>query len=139
MGGDDTKIDIINSSNRTILRQVKGHAGPINDVQFIQNKTEFVSCSDDKTIKLWDIPTESTVSTLKFHTDYVRAVRFHPQSNLLVAGSYDHLISLWDLRSNESSPISAFKHSNPVESLEFFPTSTSIACAGLFFFPFTLD
>ena len=134
VGGDDMKVDIINVTNRTILRQAKGHEGAINDIQFIPNKTEVASCSDDKTIKIWDIPTEAAVSTLKFHTDYVRAVRFHSQSNLLVAGSYDHTISLWDVRSSTSSPVSSYKHANPVESLEFFPSSTTIACAGSFSF-----
>ena len=41
----------------------------------------FVSCGDDKLIKIWDYKSYNFVKQYKFHSDYVRNVQFYPHSS----------------------------------------------------------
>jgi U3 small nucleolar RNA-associated protein 15 len=58
-----------------------------------------VSFSDDHTVRVWDVPSDSCVSTFEGHKDMVRAGAANPTSPFLFAsGSYDHFVRLVDTR-----------------------------------------
>jgi U3 small nucleolar RNA-associated protein 15 len=86
-----------------------------------------MSCGDDRTVKLWDLPSESSVQTFRGHQDYVRSGCFLPgqSNNLLVSGSYDQTVRLWDPRTSGGS-VMTFKHIAAVEDVLCMPSGTSI-------------
>jgi len=85
---------------RCNVRTFEGHTQGISCVQF--DDTRIVSGSSDKTIKLWNIRTNSpwAVQTLVGHSGTVRCL--HLEGNRLVSGSTDCTIKVWDLSAQQS-------------------------------------
>ncbi|XP_054751158.1 F-box/WD repeat-containing protein 7-like [Lytechinus pictus] len=82
------------------VRTFEGHTQGISCVQF--DDTRIVSGSSDKTIKVWNIRTNSpwSVQTLVGHSGTVRCL--HLEGNRLVSGSTDTTIKVWDLSMQSS-------------------------------------
>jgi U3 small nucleolar RNA-associated protein 15 len=89
-----------------------------------------MSASDDQTVRLWDLPSQESVTTFIGHQDYVRSGAFMPgqASNLVVSGSYDQSVRLWDPRSPGRS-VMIFKHAAAVETVLPLPSGTTILAA----------
>ena len=51
---------------RRLLRTFSGHSQAIRDIQFNHDGTQFLSCSYDKSLRLWD--TETGECLRKFNT-----------------------------------------------------------------------
>lgn len=97
--------------------------------RFSNNKTNLMSASDDKTVRVWDIPTESSVNVFEGHEDYVRTgVVSDDNPNLVMTGSYDQTVKLWDMRQNEC--VMTMQHGAPVESILMYPGGGSVVSAG---------
>jgi F-box/WD-40 domain protein 7 len=71
---------------------LKGHTGVIRCLKADSQK--ILSCSDDKTIKIWNIETGERYVTLRNHTDGVTCLQFNDY--YILSGSYDRTIKLWD-------------------------------------------
>jgi len=82
------------------VRTFEGHTGGISCVQF--DGQRIVSGSHDKTIKVWNVKTNSpwSVMTLAGHSGEVRCL--HLEGNRLVSGSTDLTIKVWDLSTSTS-------------------------------------
>lgn len=82
------------------IRTFEGHTQGISCVQF--DDTRIVSGSSDKTIKVWNIRTNTpwSVQTLVGHSGTVRCL--HLEGNRLVSGSADNSIKVWDLSMQHS-------------------------------------
>jgi U3 small nucleolar RNA-associated protein 15 len=79
------------------------HYRPTQVTQFSTNKSNILSASDDKTVRIWDIPSGESVNVFEEHEDYVRAgVVSQDNPNLFISGSYDQTVKLWDMRQSES-------------------------------------
>ena len=76
------------------------HEGPHfrrDSLVFTADGKTLISGSRDKTIKLWDVATESERATLKGHTAHVKSVALSPDGKTLASWSGDGTIRLWDL------------------------------------------
>lgn len=132
--GDDTgTVQVFDVASRAILKTWKDHKQPVWVSKFSpSDPTSLFTASDDRTVRLWDLPAESSSRTFVGHTDYVRSGAFMPgsmaSSGLLVSGSYDRTVRLWDPRV-ESRAAMTFKMAAPIESVLPMPAGTTVLAA----------
>ncbi|KIV82226.1 hypothetical protein PV11_04352 [Exophiala sideris] len=130
--GDETgAIQVFDVNSRAILKTWKEQKQPVHSVKWNpRDSTSLMSCGDDRTVRLWDLPSETSLETFRGHHDYVRTGSFLPgqSSNLLVSGSYDQTVRLWDPRTPNGS-VMTFKHIASVEDVLCMPSGTAILAA----------
>lgn len=89
-------------------------------------------------MRLWDVPSQSSITTFTSHTDYVRSgLVSQSNPNLLLTGSYDSTIRLFDARSGNCEMVMIGSgqpgetSAVPVEQVLLFPSgSVAISAAG---------
>eukprot|EP01027_Heterolobosea_sp_BB2_P006447 GEZU01009752.1.p1 GENE.GEZU01009752.1~~GEZU01009752.1.p1 ORF type:complete len:532 (-),score=98.55 GEZU01009752.1:57-1616(-) len=130
-GCQDSTVRIWDSQKSTTsisLRNLDGHDGAVRVAKFLDNQHIF-TCSDDRTVRYWDVVVGQEIAKLEGHQDYVRAGVKHPtNNNLVVTGGYDHQVYLWDLRSGQR--VATMDHGAQVEGLVVFPNGGMVASCG---------
>lgn len=133
-GEENGTVRLFESSSKNPLRIFRKHTAAVHRVSFTADNTHIVSFSDDKTIKLWDIPSEKVVQSYEEHKDYIRAGCASPISpNIFVSGGYDNMVKVFDTRIgglNEKNVIFEVNHGRPVEALMWLPTGGIFLSAG---------
>jgi len=134
-GTGEGGIKVFDVNTKTLLRVLSGHKAAVQTCDFVADRTAgtgtgVVSWSDDKTVKLWDLPTESVVDTFSGHDDYVRGGAVSAdQPDMVVSGGYDHKVLVWDRRDG-SRPTLSMDHGAPVEAVLVLPGGGLVASAG---------
>ena len=130
-GDESGAIQVFDVNSRAILKTWKEHKQPVWATKFSPTEaTTLMSVSDDRTIRLWDLPSQESTQTFIGHQDYIRSGAFMPgqASNLLVSGSYDQTVKLWDPRTPLNA-VMTFKHAAPVEDILPMPSGTTVLAA----------
>jgi len=96
-GSLDRTIKVWGVSNLECLHTMdwmsgEGHTGVVRCLQ--TDGSRILSAADDKTIKVWDLPTGRRLVTLRSHSDGVTCLQFN--DFYIVSGSYDKTVKLWD-------------------------------------------
>jgi WD40 repeat protein len=109
---DGTNIKKINNNFVMCLKTFTGHSMPITSLAKKGND-EFISASEDKSIKIWRLNDNSCVTTLYGHQNCVSSIALISYDTL-VSGSWDFSIKIWDLKNqnciksiNEDSEITS--------------------------------
>lgn len=104
-GGKRPLIQVFDMGSRNILRQMKGHDGPIQVTRFATDNTHIFSAGDDCSVRYWDVSSGECQTVLESaHSDYIRCGQASPSTpSLFVTGSYDHTVRIWDLRASAGS------------------------------------
>ncbi|UZJ56299.1 hypothetical protein CBS101457_005619 [Exobasidium rhododendri] len=123
-GDDSGLIQVFDASSRSVLRTLRGHELPVHISRFSSHPTQIVSASDDRTVRLWDMPEEKQLRSFTTHSDYVRSVVCSPDNpSLFLSGSYDGTVRLWDARVQENDGCAmTMRHGAPVEDVLIYPT-----------------
>lgn len=129
VAGDEMgKIQVFDVNSRAILKTWEEHKQPVWTTKFSPTElTTLMSASDDRTVRLWDLPSQDSTITFTGHTDYIRSASFIPGtvSNMIVTGSYDETVRLWDPRVPSRAAM-LFKHVAPVETVLPMPSGTTV-------------
>src|SRR5439155_653295 len=83
------------------VRAFAGHTAGVGAFALSADGTTLVSGSDDKTLKLWDIPSGREVRAFAGHTAAVWACALSADGGTLVSGSHDKTLKLWDVASGK--------------------------------------
>lgn len=95
----------------------------------MHSKPHICSFSDDKTVKVWDIPTEKNIITYNGHNDYVRAgTTCLTLPDIILSGGYDNIVRMYDCRTENE--VLEVNHGSPVESVLFLPSGGVFLTAG---------
>lgn len=130
-GGETGAIQVFDVNSRAILKTWKEHKQPVWCTKFSPvEPTTLMSTSDDRTVRLWDLPSQESVTSFNGHQDYIRSGAFMPgqATGMLVSGSYDQTVRLWDPRVPVHA-VMTFKHAAPIESVLPMPSGTTILAA----------
>ena len=146
------------SGDNVVLR---GHSGPVRCVDFSHcapnlaagganprldelggSESLLLTCSDDKTLKVWTLPKKSFQCSLVGHKNWVRTCCLSPDaSDLAASGGDDRTVRLWDVNRGENiitynlafDDYSNLVGKHPlgsVRGLAFHPVGTTLAASG---------
>lgn len=80
-----------------LIRTFTGHTHYVTAVAISSDRQIAISASNDNTLKVWDLTTNTLRHTLKGHTDRVTTVVITPDGQFAVSGSKDKTLKLWDV------------------------------------------
>jgi WD40 repeat protein len=79
------------------LRANGGHGGDVFRVVSVPGQPQLLTCSQDRTLKLWDANTGNATKTYSGLTDEVFAAAVSPDGTLVAGGAYDGSVGVWKL------------------------------------------
>jgi len=104
-GGADHAAVLFNRGTSKVVQTLTGHSKKLTSVQFHPTEEMLVSCSSDKTARVWKSAGGKkgyeTVHTLKSHTAEVSSANIHPTNEYVVTGSLDKTWCLHNLETGE--------------------------------------
>uniref|UniRef100_A0A8D0L661 Coronin n=1 Tax=Sphenodon punctatus TaxID=8508 RepID=A0A8D0L661_SPHPU len=122
--------------------RICGHKGNVLDIKWNPfNDFVIASCSEDRTVKIWDIPkhllTKNITDARKEllgHARRVGLIEWHPTANnILFSTGYDYKIMVWNLDTKESviqAPVKTIGfHTDVILSMSFNTDGSLLATA----------
>jgi len=76
------------------------HRGNVTEVGCDPDGKWMYSCSDDRTVKLWNTKSPQALATFK-HSSPVNCIAIHPNGNYLYAGDQDGFVKVWDITASK--------------------------------------
>ena len=73
---------------------LSGHSNWVRACQFSPDGRLAVSGGDDKTVRVWDIPTRQCIRIYDDHSGHVNTVAFHPDGTCIASGGTDDAIKV---------------------------------------------
>ena len=78
---------------------MQGHKNSVLELHWTADGDNLLTCSPDKTLRLWDATTGESVKCMKGHQSFVNARSVAPKGKpLCVSGCGDGTAKLWDFR-----------------------------------------
>jgi len=93
-GSMDSSLAVWDARTGAVLRYLRGHKGPINDVCFL-SPTQCLSASGDSTAMLWDVTTGKCLCSFVRHRQSVSVIAASKCRSIVVTGSWDKRIIVW--------------------------------------------
>jgi transcription initiation factor TFIID subunit 5 len=135
--------DFPTADNKPVAsRKLIGHFGPVYAVSFPPATTKpsytnapetrprtLLSCSEDKTIRLWSLESYATLVIYKGHNQPVWDVRWSPMGHYFLSCGRDRTARLWSTDSI-SSLRQLVGHEGDVEQVAWHPNGTYVFTAG---------
>ncbi|GJJ76979.1 transcription initiation factor TFIID subunit 5 [Entomortierella parvispora] len=119
---DSNDLDRVREKNGTDSRKLIGHAGPVFGASFSPDNKYLITCSEDKTARLWSTNTLTNVVCYKGHNYPVWDVDFGPQGFYFATASHDRTARLWSC--DQIYPLRIFAgHMSDVDVVKFHPNS----------------
>lgn len=91
-------------TNYDVIQQWTLHSDKVRQLSFAPGDRKFASCSDDTTVKIWDLATSQEETTFNDHGCNVRTLDWHPSRSLIVSGGKDGAIHFLDPRVGSTTP-----------------------------------
>ncbi|KAL3235343.1 Transcription initiation factor TFIID subunit 5 [Nakaseomyces bracarensis] len=97
-----------------------GHSGAVYSTSFSPDNRYLLSGSEDKTVKLWSMDTQTALVNYKGHNHPVWDVKFSPLGHYFATASHDQTARLWSC--DHIYPLRIFAgHTNDVDTVSFHP------------------
>ncbi|KAJ1361789.1 hypothetical protein KIN20_021131 [Parelaphostrongylus tenuis] len=100
-GAGNCHLNITDCNTGQLLQSMRGHSAPILGLFTWNTGPLFTSCSQDKTIRFWDVRLPEAINVIqpnhKSHSAPVTSVCVDPSGQLLVSGHEDASVALYDI------------------------------------------
>ncbi len=128
IGDTNGQIKIYNSSSLSLVNSLQAHSDYINRIkQSPFNKNYVATCSDDNTVKIWNVSSSlswTLITTYSQHSSDVEALEWLDKDNLASAG-WDRTIKLWSATTGQTKQI--IQTNQVVYSLKLLNTNIHLA------------
>lgn len=101
VGFEDGDIKIFDPWTGHPVQTLKGHSRPVYKVSFSSSGDHLISCSSDKSLRLWRIESDvagQLANHEEGHLQPITCVEISPDGRFLVSASEDQSLCLWDGR-----------------------------------------
>ncbi|PMD22131.1 WD repeat-containing protein-like protein [Hyaloscypha hepaticicola] len=100
-------IRYLSTHDNSYLRYFEGHEKNVTCLSLHPGQDNFLSCSEDNTLRIWDAATKNACGKLNLHGAYLAA--WDPSGNVFaVASPTAQAILLYDFRNFDREPFSTF-------------------------------
>jgi WD40 repeat protein/formylglycine-generating enzyme required for sulfatase activity len=121
-----TLLDVVARKERATL---KGHTKEVRSLAISADGKNLVTCSLDKTVRLWDMPSGKLLAVLDKHRREVWSVAITADGKTIASGSADGTVILWDTATGRQ--VASLKgHKSVVPALAFSPDGKTLASGG---------
>jgi WD40 repeat protein len=128
---EDGEIKVFAAGTWDLVTDVKnGHSDTVYGVSFNPDGTKLATCSADKFIKVFELPSGKFVKSFEGHTHHVLDVGWRADGKLLASAGADNTVKVWDYEKGEQiRTIPA--HGKQVTRLTFIgKTPQFVTCSG---------
>ncbi|KAG9262608.1 TAF5-like RNA polymerase II p300/CBP-associated factor-associated factor 65 kDa subunit 5L [Astyanax mexicanus] len=108
------------------IKTLRGHCGPVYRTAFLTDSSGLLSCSEDSTVRYWDLNSFTNVALYRGHAYPVWDVDVSPCSLYFCTASQDRTARLWTFQ--RTYPLRLYAgHLADVDCVKFHPNSNYIA------------
>ena len=130
--GVDKSLRFWDNNNRgkgSVIKQA--HSGAVRAIDWSEDGRFVLTCSDDKSVKLWNNEGKFTSSFLG-HTNWVRTASISSEGTRAVSAGDDRTVRVWDLTrgSCDAQLCSFYDHTAAVFQSLFHPRDPQVVAAG---------
>lgn len=108
-------------------REVRGHKSVVFQVCFSSDKVTVASCSNDKTIMLWNRRTGKRLAKFKDQYSRVLTCKFSPDGTMIAAVVEGERVRIWNTIRGEVVNVLEGHHILPILCCAFSPDGSTIA------------
>lgn len=113
-------IRYLTTHDNAFVRYFEGHEAAVTCLAMHPGNDDFISCSKDNTVRLWNAGTKNATGTLHLNTPYLSA--FDPSGQVFAVGSPGSgQVLIYDHRNFDKAPCSTF---DVIESCTFLDPKT---------------
>jgi uncharacterized protein with WD repeat len=99
---EDGEIKVYETGTWNLLTNVKnGHSDTVYGVSFNPDGTKLATCSADKFIKVFELPSGKFVKAFEGHTHHVLDVGWRADGKVLASAGADNTVKVWDYEKGE--------------------------------------
>jgi len=86
--------------DKPVIRTLYDHVAPVSDISFHPNGSVLASCSEDQSIKLFDLSRHGVKRAFRYLKDAqaVNSISFHPSGDFILSGTTDANIRMYDVK-----------------------------------------
>ncbi|KAF2646204.1 WD repeat-containing protein-like protein [Massarina eburnea CBS 473.64] len=103
---DDT-IRFLSTHDNSYIRYFKGHSDTVTSISLCPSSDQFISCSRDNTVRLWNLGSPNYFGLLNLHAPYLAV--YDPSATVIaIASPPTHSVLLYDVRNFDKPPFASF-------------------------------
>ncbi|KAI8059070.1 WD40-repeat-containing domain protein [Gilbertella persicaria] len=119
------------AGDKPVIRTLYDHTEQVNDLSFHPNGLVLASCSNDQSIKLFDLSKSGVKRAFRYLQDAqpVNSICFHPSGDFLLAGTKDAAVRIYDVKTLQcyTNSSSADVHRGSVSQIRYSNTGKIFA------------
>jgi COMPASS component SWD2 len=97
----------VSTHDNSFLRYFKGHTDTVTSISLSPASDQFISCSKDNTVRLWNLQSNNYFGLLNLHAPHLAV--YDPSATVIaVASPPTHSVLLYDVRNFDKPPFAAF-------------------------------
>lgn len=122
-GGSDRAVKVFDIEKGYCTHNFRRHSGIVTLVKFHPDakRLQLVSCSDDSTVRIWDLYSQKEFACIQDHMSPATCVAFSNDGYTMLTSGRDRVVNFWDLRNNALSKTVLIHEA--IEGVQVLPSS----------------